>query len=366
MSISDRRTSTTSSGRRTLVASLTGLAAVVCIAAPATAGAASGAPAGQKAKLQRALDRVVAAGAPGAAVLVRDGGRTTRLASGHGNLDPRTPMRVTHRTRIGGVTKSFVAAVVLQLADEGRLALGDTVARWLPNTISNGDAITIRQLLNHTSGIFSYDKDDSVFAPYMQGDLTRPYDQAAGVRLAAAHGPLFAPGTKLNYSNTNYVLLDMIVKAATGNTIAAELQARVLGPLGLRQTSYPDSSLIAGAHTHGYMPGDKPFDITLLTPVAARRVRRHRLVRRRRRDVLPRAADRPPAVARGPRRHAACRPCRHRWDRRCRPPRRRLGPRPAAREVPVRRRVGSRLRDARATWPLPGAARPARARWSSS
>jgi D-alanyl-D-alanine carboxypeptidase len=164
------------------------------------------------------------------------------------------------------VTKSFVAAVVLQLADEGRLALGDTVARWLPNTISNGDAITIRHLLNHTSGIFSYDKDESVFAPYLQGDLTRPYDQAAGVRLAAARGPLFAPGTKLDYSNTNYVLLGMIVEAATGNTIGTELHARIIGPLGLRRTSYPGSSRIAGAHTHGYMPGAKPSDITLLSP----------------------------------------------------------------------------------------------------
>jgi D-alanyl-D-alanine carboxypeptidase len=95
----------------------------------------------------------IAAGAPRAALLVRDGSTTIRLASGHGNLAPKTPMRVAYRSRVGGLTKSFVATVVLQLAGEGRLSLDDSVGRWLPGAISDGDAISICQLLNHTSGI---------------------------------------------------------------------------------------------------------------------------------------------------------------------------------------------------------------------
>src|SRR4051812_10262870 len=103
-------------GRRALAAALAALACAGIAAALAPAAA----PAQPKAKLQRALDRVVAAGAPGATLLVRDGDRTVRLASGYGDLARRTPIRVAHRARAGGVTKSFTAAVVLQLAGEGR------------------------------------------------------------------------------------------------------------------------------------------------------------------------------------------------------------------------------------------------------
>ena len=129
-----------------LIASLAGLAGAACLAMPALAGGADH----QTAKLQRALDRVVAAGAPGAAVLVRDGDGTTRLTSGHGNLAPQTPMRIADRWRIGGVTKSFTATVVLQLVAEDKLALSDTLEKWLPGVISNGRAISIRQLLDRT------------------------------------------------------------------------------------------------------------------------------------------------------------------------------------------------------------------------
>jgi D-alanyl-D-alanine carboxypeptidase len=246
-----------------LVGCLVAMSGVACFATPAlaTGGAA------RTAKLQNALDHVVAAGAPGAVVLVRDGDRTTRLASGLGNLAPETPMRVADRSRIGGVTKSFTATVVLQLVGERKLKLGDTVEDWLPGVISNGDAISIRQLLNHTSGIYDYAGDPAVLAPYQQGDLTYVFDPLIGVQIAADHGPLFAPGSQLSYSNTNYILLSMIVRAATGNTIASELQSRLFEPLGLRHTSFPTLSEIDGRHTHGYLPlEDGPYDVTAWSP----------------------------------------------------------------------------------------------------
>jgi D-alanyl-D-alanine carboxypeptidase len=246
-----------------LVACLAGIAGVACLVAPALAATD---PTEPTAKLQRVLDQVVAAGAPGAIVLVRDGDRTIRLSSGNGSLAPKTPMRVADRSRIGGVTKSFTATVVLQLVGEKKLALSDTVERWLPGVISNGNAISIRQLLNHTSGIYSLEKDPRVLAPYYKGDLTQIFDARKGVKIAAEHGPLFAPGSKLSYSNTNYFLLGMIVKAATGNSIGAELGSRIFEPLGLRHTTYPTSSRIPGSYTHGYLAGKKPVDVTPFSP----------------------------------------------------------------------------------------------------
>jgi D-alanyl-D-alanine carboxypeptidase len=132
--------------RRKLTA---GLAVVAAVAAAATPTFADDHRAplrtASAARLQQALDDVVAAGAPGALVFVRSGNETIRLSSGNGSLSPGRPMRVDGRARIGGVTKSFTATVVLQLAGQGRLALDDTVDRWLPGVIPNGEDISVRQ-----------------------------------------------------------------------------------------------------------------------------------------------------------------------------------------------------------------------------
>ena len=126
-------------------------------------------------------------------MLVRDGDRTRQLTSGLGDVASGTPIRAADRVRIGGMTKSFTATVVLQLVGEGKLRLRDTVEHWLPGRISNGSAITIRMLLNHTSGIFSYDQDPGVFGPYAEGDLTRIFDADEGVRIANGDGLLVEP-----------------------------------------------------------------------------------------------------------------------------------------------------------------------------
>src|SRR5687767_13035366 len=135
-------------------------AALLLVAVGGSAATASPdrAPPGN-AQLQAALDGVVAAGVPGALVLVRNGDRTVRLTAGYGNLARRTPMRVTDRFRIGSETKMFVSTLVLQLVGEGKLSLDDTVERRLPGVIPNGSNITVRQLLNHTSGLYDYAED---------------------------------------------------------------------------------------------------------------------------------------------------------------------------------------------------------------
>jgi len=198
---------------------------------------------------------------------VRDGDRSVRLASGLGRIEPPAPMRGHDRTRIGGMTKSFTATVVLQLVAEGRLRLGDRVERWLPGVLANGDAVTLRQLLNHTSGVFNYTADPRVLAPYEAGDLTHVVDPAFALLVAVEHGPQFEPGTQLDYSNTNTLLLAMVVERVTGRPFADELRSRIFVPLGLRHTSYETASEISGPHTHGYVGSpDAPFDVTALSP----------------------------------------------------------------------------------------------------
>ena len=204
-----------------------------------------------EAKLQRALDEIVAAGAPGAIALVREGDRTIRLTSGYADLKTKTPMRATDRFRVGSITKTFVATVVLQLVGERKLRLTDSVERWLPGLVPNGRAITVRQLLNHTSGLFSYDEDREFLAA-ADRDLLRQWTPRELVAIATAHEPHFAPGAGWSYSGTGYIVLGLIVEKASGNSLGSELRRRIFAPLRLRATSLPTAPRIAGRYAHGY------------------------------------------------------------------------------------------------------------------
>ena len=257
-------------GRRKLALSgaiLAGLIAAVLLAASAIATTATtnstSAP-----QLQEDLDALVAAGVPGAILVVRDGSHTVSIASGLGNVDEQTPMRPGDRFRIASHTKTYVATVVLQLVSEGKLHLEDTVEQWLPGLVPNGDGITIRQLLNHTSGLFDYENDPRVFEPYINGDLTYHWAPRELVRIAVSHEPLFEPGATQSYSNTGYILAGLIIKAATENTLRGELRSRIFQPLQMRATSFPTRPGIAGRHAHGYIILGEPsaIDLTGISP----------------------------------------------------------------------------------------------------
>jgi D-alanyl-D-alanine carboxypeptidase len=220
--------------------------------------------AGRHARLQRALNHVVAAGVPGAVLLVREGDRKIRLTSGHGNLKPKTPMRARDRFRVGSITKPFVATVVLQLVAEQKLALEDTVERWLPGVVPNGERITVRQLLDHTSGLFDFGGDPDFVAQAVRDPL-RVWTPREIVAIATAHPPTFAPGAGWSYSDTNYFVLGLIVEAATRRSLASELRGRIFTPLRLRATSLPTHPGIAGRHAHGYFL--RPLvDVTVGSP----------------------------------------------------------------------------------------------------
>jgi D-alanyl-D-alanine carboxypeptidase len=264
--------------RRALPAGLAaGAAALTLLAAaagpaPAASATSSADPRGEASSreriLQRQLDRATAAGVPGALLLVRDGNRSIRLASGYGDLRTRTAMDPTSRFRIGSVTKTFVATVVLQLAREGRLSVDDPVERWLPRQIPNGRAITIRQLLNHTSGLYDYTRGRS--AGRAVRDRRRRWKPRELVAYATARPPTFAPGAGWSYSNTGYIVLGLTVEAATGNTIESEVERRILRPLHLRRTSFGEGTRIAGRHARGYVRLRGRFaDVTVLDPSLA-------------------------------------------------------------------------------------------------
>nr|WP_228447588.1 serine hydrolase domain-containing protein [Streptomyces paludis] len=212
--------------------------------APAPGGAAA-----RHAATQKALDALVEAGVPGVAAQARDAKGVWKGASGVGDRTTDAPRRAEDRYRVGSITKTFVATVLLQLEAEGRLDLDDTVDTHLPGLVrgngNDGRKISLRQLLNHTSGIYNYTWDPGVLAKIIgPGFLQHRYDTWQPrelVAIAMTHAPDFAPGTGWNYSNTNFVLAGMVIEKVTGRPYGTEIERRIIRPLGLRATSVPDT-----------------------------------------------------------------------------------------------------------------------------
>jgi D-alanyl-D-alanine carboxypeptidase len=253
----------TSLAARTLIA-VTALAVALPVGATAAAGSAP--QPGRRQQLQTALDGLVVAGSPGAILIDRHGTRTIRLASGFADVVAAQRMRVTDRFRAASQMKSFTAAVVLQLVQEHRIGLDDPVDGLIPGVIPHGygAGVTVRHLLQNNSGLFNFNDDPRVLAPYLTGDLGHVWTPQQLLDIAFEHEPLFAPGARFNYSDTNFFLAAYIVEAVTGHTFDRELRARILRPLGLRGTDLPTTPEIRGRHAHGYLVfGDPPADTDL-------------------------------------------------------------------------------------------------------
>jgi D-alanyl-D-alanine carboxypeptidase len=245
--------------------------AAVLVGSLAAAGCGSSAApqdVADKAAIQAKMDRLVSLGVPGITVLVRDGEKSLQLTAGVSDLETKTAVDPDDRFRIGSLAKPYVATVVMQLAEEGKLGLADTVEHWQPGTVPNGANITLRQLLNHTSGIGDYaEVSQEVNAPYLKGDLGHVWTPRQLVKIAVDAGPLFAPGADVHYSNTNFTLLGLIVEKASGNSLEHELKTRIFEPLKLTSTSFATDGRMTAPYAHGYLVGSgTPLDVTELYP----------------------------------------------------------------------------------------------------
>ena len=196
-------------------------------------------------QLQAALESSITQGAPGmsAAIATRQGVIWTG-AAGFADLQAKTPLQTSHLFGVGSITKVFVATVIMQLVQEGRLDLDRTAADILgpevTKGIANADRATLAQLLAHTGGVASWEDDPrwiregrgSKLDPAHLWSKTETLDYIRG----PAHPALNEPGAQHSYSNTNYTLLGLVIEKVTGHTAAAEIRSRVLQPLGLRNT----------------------------------------------------------------------------------------------------------------------------------
>ena len=223
------------------------LAVSTCASPPAAAAPPSTNPA-----LQQLVDGLVRDGAPGAIAVVRTPAGIRSAQAGLARMRPRVPMAATDRFRVASITKSFVATIVLQLVAEGKLRLDDTVERWLPDLLPDGRAITIRELLDHTSGLFEYQED----RPFVRAVIARPgraWSPRELVAIAASHGSLFPPGSSFSYANTNYIVLGLLVQAVTGMPLGRLFHQRLSCPLGLDETAFPAGTGMPGTYAHGYI-----------------------------------------------------------------------------------------------------------------
>ncbi|WP_369136958.1 serine hydrolase domain-containing protein [Modestobacter versicolor] len=225
------------------------------VLSPATAGSPAGtAP---DPAVQQQLDALVTGGGfPGALAAVRDeDGAEHDLTAGVGDLTTGAPVPVDGQVRIASNTKTFTAAVVLQLVDEGLVDLEAPIEQYLPGLVrgpgGDGAAITVRQLLQHTSGLPDY--DHVLVADYLavQHRYVEPHQL---LDVALAQPALFAPGDGWEYSNTNYVLAGLLVQEVTGRPIGEVITDRVIEPLGLDDTYWPleGEQELRGEHPQGY------------------------------------------------------------------------------------------------------------------
>ena len=181
-------------------------------------------------------------------------------------------MRSDNHFKIASLTKTYTATVVLQLVGEGKLSLDDTVERRLPGVVPNGGKITIRQLLNHTSGLADFESDPRYLKPYLAGNFGHYWAPRQLVRMGVSHKPLFAPGTRWSYSNTNYVVAQLIVEKVTGKHARRRAEAADLPAARASPDELPDEARVCRARmrTATGCSAEPPLvDVTGLSPSLA-------------------------------------------------------------------------------------------------
>ena len=237
----------------------------------ANAGAATFSPEEQLALTTIVETSLAQTNTPGAVVGVWYPGRGEwTYAAGIQDLTTAAPTTTDSHVRIASITKTFTATVILQLVDEGQLSFDDTLEPFVPG-IANGDQITIRQVLGMTAGIFNY-VEDPIFLADFELDPVMAFTPQDAVEIMRRYPADFAPGEDIRYSDSNYILLGLIIEQLTGQTADVAITERVIRPLGLTQTVFATTPDLPDPFVRGYeaaVPGATLRDMTASNPYVA-------------------------------------------------------------------------------------------------
>ncbi len=208
-------------------------------------------------RLKRQMSALLAAegGPPGVVVTIRRGSRTTILSGGRSLIGSSRRPRFRDHMRLASVSKAYSAAVALRLVGSRRLRLDDTVGRLRPDLPRAWHGVTVRRMLNHTSGLPDYTKSRP-FAEHIERDPGGFVSPQKVISWVAGKPLEFPPGARFRYSNTDNIVVGLIVERVTGRSYASLLRRFVFRPLRLRQTSFPTRTALPGPYIHGYVPGD--------------------------------------------------------------------------------------------------------------
>ena len=268
--------STSRAGRRRSVAwRVLAVPLAAAIALGAAGGAASAAPSkGEAESLKSRAQGLVEAGYPAALAAVTDGkGESAGVAVGKGNLETGQAPPMDGEVRVGSNTKTFVAVVVMQMVQEGKVGLDEPIETYLPGLIRgegiDGSKITVRQLLQHTSGLPDF--DETLFGTTDVFQYRYHYVTPRDVLDSALSKPAqFEPGTQWKYTNTNYIVLGMLIERVSQRPVGEQIDERIVKKLGLSHTYFPapGEEKIRGTHPRGYhLNGEgKLEDITEMDP----------------------------------------------------------------------------------------------------
>jgi len=236
-------------------------------AATTTSPAETPAPpeAGGAADLDRALAELVAmpGGPPGVISVVEVDGDRTVHAAGVGDVTTGAAPTIYDHMRVASAAKAFSGATALALVDQGKLSLDDTIGKWLPEQPAAWSAVTLRQLLSHTSGLPDFSQSPA-FGQAVVASLQVPPPPADLLKYVSDQPLVFPPGSQYMYDNSDNIAVGLMIEAATGKTYAEALKEQVLQPLGLDSTSLPVGSEMPEPVLHGYdlNPPNPPDDET--------------------------------------------------------------------------------------------------------
>jgi len=218
-------------------------------------------------RIESTIDKTMSEnGIPGAIVGVWSPEYGDRIiVRGKADIETGRVMDAADRVRIASITKTFTVTVILQLIDETYLEPDQHIDTWFTEAeIPGSNGITVRQLCNMTSGLFNYSDDETFLKVYTE-DPNKVWKPEELVALAVAHEPYFPPGTGWHYSNTNTVILGMIIAKITGREVGEEIRDRIIDRLNLEDTYYPEGTGIDGVHSRGYVAGETEGELVDVT-----------------------------------------------------------------------------------------------------